>query len=131
MVRESWSVEKKACEEKKFREIQAERVRQYNRLKNTSKFTVHAVTTTFDRLTDEPYDYLTMRNGDTYEGKRKELADYIISQILKEVDQLLGLQSPSSSLWTLSVRMVLFHFGFYTNEHWHYGKRRLVRRKKE
>lgn len=103
MVRQSWSIDKKACEEKKFSEIQAERVRQYNRLKDTSKFTVDTVTTTFNRLTREPYDYVTMQNGDSYEGNRKELSDYLIRQILIDVDQLLGLQSASSSsssLWT-------------------------------
>ena len=92
MVKESWSDDKKACEEKKFREIQAERVRQYNRLRNTPKYIVCTVTTRFD---PEPYDFVTMQNGDTYEGRCKDLGDRIVQLVLTEVDQVLGLNSPS------------------------------------
>jgi hypothetical protein len=91
MVKESWSDDKKACEEKKFREIQAERVRQYNRLRNTPKYIVCTVTTRFD---PEPYDFVTMQNGDKYEGRRKDLGDHIVRLVQMEVEEILGLNSP-------------------------------------
>jgi hypothetical protein len=93
MVKSSWSDDKETWEKKKLMEIQVERVRQYNRLKNTPKFTVHSVTTSFNPVTREPYDYLTMQNGDSYAGKRQQLSDFIVHLIMSHVDKLLNLES--------------------------------------
>ena len=92
MVKDSWSVDKENAEEKRRKAIRAERVRQFNILRRSPAFTTVSIFSVFDQITKEATDLVTMKNGDTYKAKRKEVEKIISTAITQKVDELLGLR---------------------------------------
>ena len=92
MVKDSWSVDKENAEEKRRKAIRAERVRQFNILRRSPAFTIVSIFSVFDQITKEATDLVTMKNGDTYKAKRKEVEKIISTAITQKVDELLGLR---------------------------------------
>ena len=92
MVKDSWSVDKENAEEKRRKAIRAERVRQFNILRRSPAFTTVSILSVFDQITKEATDLVTMKNGDTYKAKRKEVEKIISTAITQKVDELLGLR---------------------------------------
>ena len=92
MVKDSWSVDKENAEEKRRKAIRAERVRQFNILRRSPPFTTVSIFSVFDQITKEATDLVTMKNGDTYKAKRKEVEKIISTAITQKVDELLGLR---------------------------------------
>ena len=92
MVKDSWSVDKENAEEKRRKAIRAERVRQFNILRRSPAFTTVSILSVFDQITKEATDLVTMKNGDTYKAKRKEVEKIISTAITQKVDEILGLR---------------------------------------
>jgi hypothetical protein len=102
MVKQSWSTDKAKANKIKKEQIKTERLRQFGLLKNTPAFTAVTIVSVFNPVTREPKDTITMQNGDTYTGPRKDVEKLISLIITEKVDELLGFRVKVSFFVTLN-----------------------------